>query len=60
MSEARTRQPNLVAIQIVDKDGNPIADLSEKNVKILAVTKKISVELYNQLKETPGSFIVRI
>lgn len=56
----RTRQPNLVVLQVLDKEGNPILGLKNENIKVIEVTKKLSMDLYNKIQETPGAFIAKI
>lgn len=56
----RARTPNLVVMQVIGPDGNPIQGLKNENVKVLEVTKKISIDLYNKIQEIPGAFIAQI
>lgn len=60
MSEARTRQPNLVVMQVLDSEGNPILGLKNENIKVIEITKKISIDLYNKIQEIPGAFIAQV
>lgn len=56
----RVRQPNLVVMQVLDAEGNPIKGLKNENIKVLEITKKISIDLYNKIQEIPGAFIAQI
>lgn len=56
----RTRQPNLVVMQVLDAEGKPVMGLKDENIKVLEVTKKISMGLFKTIQETPGAFIVQI
>lgn len=56
----RTRQPNLVVMQVLDAEGNPVMGLKNENIKVLEITKKISIDLYNKIQEIPGAFIAQI
>ena len=60
MSEARTRQPNLVVMQVLDAEGNPILGLKNENINVIEITKKISIDLYNKIQEIPGAFIAQV
>lgn len=60
MSEPRTRQPNLVVMQVLDAEGNPILGLKNENIKVIEITKKISIDLYNKIQEIPGAFIAQV
>lgn len=60
MSEARTRQPNLVVMQVLDAEGKPILGLKNENIKVIEITKKISIDLYNKIQEIPGAFIAQV
>lgn len=54
------RKPNLVIMRIKDAEGNPITGLRAENVEILAVTKKLEVEMFDTIQNTPGAFFVKI
>ena len=56
----RTRQPNLVVMQVLDAEGKPVMGLKNENIKVLEITKKISIDLYNKIQEIPGAFIAQI
>ena len=56
----RTRQPNLVVMQVLDAEGKPLMGLKNENIKVLEITKKISIDLYNKIQEIPGAFIAQI
>lgn len=59
-SKARTRTPNLVVLQVIGTDGQPILGLKHENIKVIEVTKKISLDLYAKIQEIPGAFIAQI
>lgn len=53
------RSQNLVVLVVKDNEGNVIP-LTDKNVEIIAVTKKFSLDLYQKVQATNGAFIVMI
>lgn len=54
------RKPNLVIMRVKDAEGNPITGLRAENVEVLAVTKKIEIEMLDTIQNTPGAFFVKI
>lgn len=53
------RSQNLVVLVVKDNEGN-IIPLTDKNVEIVTVTKKFSLDVYKKVQETEGAFIVMI
>lgn len=53
------RSQNLVVLVVKDNEGNVIP-LTDKNVEVVAVTKKFSLDLYKKVQDTEGAFIVMI
>lgn len=54
------RKPILVIMRVKDAEGNPITGLRAENVEVLAVTKKIEIEMLDTIQNTPGAFFVKI
>lgn len=58
MAERKTQQ-NIVIMVIKDNEGK-VLPLSEKNVEIVEVSKKFTLDTYTKAKTTEGAFIVMI
>ena len=53
------RSQNLVVLVVKDNEGN-IIPLTDKNVEVVAVAKKFSLDLYKKVQDTEGAFVVMI
>lgn len=53
------RSQNLVVLVVKDNDDNVIP-LTDKNIEVVAVAKKFSLDLYKKVQGTSGAFIVMI
>ena len=58
MAETK-RSQNLVVMVIRDNDGN-IIKLTDKNIEIVEVSKKLSLDLYAKIQATEGAVLVMI
>lgn len=56
----RSRQKMLVVLVVRDAEGNIIPGLSHKNVEILSVEKKITIDLHEKILATPGAFFMSV
>lgn len=57
---ATKRQPNLVVVQVVDNEGKILTGLTSKNINIVKITKKLDVDLFNEINKTEGAFIIQV
>lgn len=55
----KTQAQNIVIMVVKDNEGN-ILPLSDKNIEVVRVDKKFTIDTYTKAKETEGAFIVVI
>lgn len=53
------RSQNFVVLVVKDNDGN-VLKLSDKNVEVVTIAKKFSLEMFNQIKDTEGAFMITV
>lgn len=58
MAETK-RSQNLVVMVVRDNEGN-IIKLTDKNIEIVEVSKKLSLDLYKKVQATEGAVLVMI
>ena len=58
--KARTAAKKIFVIELVDNEGNVIANASEKNIRILKEYKKIDESIIDITKEHPHAFFVKM
>lgn len=55
----KKRSQILAAIVVRDDEGK-IIPLTDKNIQVIEVAKKLSLDLYKRVQETEGAFLIMI
>lgn len=59
-TKTRTAAKKIFVIELVDQEGNVLANASEKNIRILKEYKKIDESIIDITKEHPHAFFVKM